>query len=94
MGTAPASPAASGFTPGRNLASIRYRARCATNRSFASRIKRLLAARRKYRLAEGELIAVPEPKASALCLLVLKLPDHPLAVTALSGGRWREEMAR
>src|SRR5206468_6407062 len=39
VGTAPASPAASGFTPGRNLASIRYRARCATNRSFASRIK-------------------------------------------------------
>ena len=35
----PASPAASGFRPGRNLAKIRYRTRCARKRSLASRMK-------------------------------------------------------
>ena len=55
--------------------------------SFAVRLKGLLAARRKYRLAEGELLAVPEPKAAGLCVLVLKLPDHPVAVTVLNFGR-------
>ena len=38
-------------------------------------------------MAEGELLAVPEPKAAGLCVLVLKLPDHPLAVTVLNFGR-------
>ena len=55
--------------------------------SFASRLRGLLAARKKYRLAEGELLAVPEPKTRGLCVLVLKLPDHPLAVTVLNFGR-------
>ena len=55
--------------------------------SFASQLKAMLAARKKYRLAEGELLAVPEPKAAGLCVLVLKLPDHPLAVTVLNFGR-------
>jgi trehalose synthase len=55
--------------------------------SFASKLKDMLAARRKYRVAEGELLAVPEPKAAGLCVLVLKLPDHPLAVTVLNFGR-------
>jgi len=55
--------------------------------SFASRLKGMLAARKKYRVAEGELLAVPEPKAAGLCVLVLKLPDHPLAVTVLNFGR-------
>ncbi len=55
--------------------------------SFASRLKDLLAARRKYRIAEGELLAVPEPKAAGLCVLVLRLPDHPVAVTVLNFGR-------
>src|SRR5687768_6990493 len=55
--------------------------------SFASQLKGMLAARKKYRLAEGELLAVPEPKAAGLCVLVLKLPDHPLAVTVLNFGR-------
>jgi trehalose synthase len=59
--------------------------------SFASRLKGLLAARKRYRLAEGELVAVPEPKAAGLCVLVLKLPDHPAAVTVLNFGR--EEVA-
>lgn len=55
--------------------------------SFASRLKAMLAARLKYRVHEGELLAVPEPKAAGLCVLVLKLPDHPLAVTVLNFGR-------
>jgi maltose alpha-D-glucosyltransferase/alpha-amylase len=55
--------------------------------SFASRLRGLLAARRKARIAEGELIAVPEPKHTALCVLVLRLPDEPLAVTVLNFSR-------
>jgi hypothetical protein len=33
------------------------------------------------------LIAVPEPKHSSLCILILRLPDHPLAITVLNFGR-------
>jgi maltose alpha-D-glucosyltransferase/alpha-amylase len=55
--------------------------------SFASRLKRLLAARKEFRLAEGELVTVPEPKSAGVCVLVLKLPDHPAAVTVLNFGR-------
>jgi len=56
-------------------------------KSFASRLRRLLAARKEYRIAEAELLAVPEVKDSALCLLVLRLPDSSVAVTALNFGR-------
>src|SRR5205085_5997609 len=45
--------------------------------SFASRLQALLAARKAYRVAEGELLAAPETKTAGLCVLVLKLPDHP-----------------
>jgi maltose alpha-D-glucosyltransferase/alpha-amylase len=55
--------------------------------SFASRLKVMLAARKKYRVDEGELLAVPEPKSPGVCVLILKLPDHPLAVTVLNFGR-------
>jgi trehalose synthase len=55
--------------------------------SFASRLKAVLAARRRYKLAEGELLAAPEPREPGLCVLVLRLPDHPLAVTVLNFGR-------
>jgi hypothetical protein len=55
--------------------------------SFAARLKVMLAARKEYRVAEGELLAVPEPRAAGLCVLVLKLPGHPLAVTVLNFGR-------
>jgi hypothetical protein len=55
--------------------------------SFASGLKALLAARAKYRVAEGDLLAAPEPRAAGLCALVLKLPDHPLAVVVLNFGR-------
>ncbi|HTK77664.1 MAG TPA: hypothetical protein VL371_20530, partial [Gemmataceae bacterium] len=55
--------------------------------SFAARLKSMLAARRQYRVAEGELLALPEPKSPGVCALILKLPDHPLAVTVLNFGR-------
>ncbi len=55
--------------------------------SFASRLRRVLAVRRRYRVAEGELVAVPEPNDRGVGLLVLRLPGHPLAVTALNFGR-------
>src|SRR5205085_7084273 len=56
--------------------------------SFVSRLKKLLAARNKYRLAEAELIAVPETKQRSLCILVLRLPEKSgYAVTALNFGR-------
>ena len=59
--------------------------------SFAARLRAMLAARREYRVAEGELLAVPEPKSAGLCVLVLKLPDYPLAVTVLNFGREEAE---
>jgi trehalose synthase len=53
--------------------------------SFASQLKRMLTARKKYRIAEGELVAVPKVANSALCLLVMRLPGKPaLAITALN----------
>jgi maltose alpha-D-glucosyltransferase/alpha-amylase len=55
--------------------------------SFASKLAEMLAARRKARLAEGELLAVPEPRANAVCVLLLKTPEHTLAVTVLNFGR-------
>jgi maltose alpha-D-glucosyltransferase/alpha-amylase len=56
--------------------------------SFASQIKRMLAARKKYRLAEGQMLAVPKVGDSAVCVLVMRLPDsQTLAITALNYGR-------
>jgi maltose alpha-D-glucosyltransferase/alpha-amylase len=55
--------------------------------SFVCRLKRLLAARRECRIAEGEFVAVPEPKHPGVCLLVWRLPDGSWAVTALNFGR-------
>src|SRR5262249_37983146 len=56
--------------------------------SFAARLKRLLAARRAHRIAEGELLAAPEAQSPAVCLLVLRLPgEGAFAVTALNYGR-------
>jgi maltose alpha-D-glucosyltransferase/alpha-amylase len=56
-------------------------------RSFASRLRQLLAARKEHRIAEAELLAVPESKDRAVCLLVLRLPGGAVAVTALNFGR-------
>jgi trehalose synthase len=56
--------------------------------SFASRLKRLLAARKRYRLAEAELAAAPEVRDAGVCVLVLRLPAGAgVAVTALNFGR-------
>jgi maltose alpha-D-glucosyltransferase/alpha-amylase len=55
--------------------------------SFASQLRELLTARKKTRIAEGELLAVPEPRAGALCVLALRLPGHPLALTVLNFSR-------
>lgn len=56
--------------------------------SFVSRLKHILAARAKYRIAEADLIAVAPTSKPAVCLLVLRLPDdHSIAVTALNFGR-------
>lgn len=53
--------------------------------SFASQLARMLAARKKYRIAEGELVAVPDVASSALCLLVMRTPSESgLAITALN----------
>ncbi len=56
--------------------------------SFASQLKTLLAARKKYGLAEAELLAAPESNERGVCLLVLRLPEKAgYAVTALNFGR-------
>jgi trehalose synthase len=53
--------------------------------SFASQLERMLAARKKYRIAEGELVAVPDVANSAVCLLVMRIPGQSaLAITALN----------
>lgn len=65
--------------------------------SFASRLKEILRARRKYQIALGELIAIPRVTHSPVCVLVIKLPgDRSFAVTALNFGRRpvREEVDR
>jgi maltose alpha-D-glucosyltransferase/alpha-amylase len=56
--------------------------------SFTSQLKKLLAARKEYRLAEADLLATPESKDRGVCLLVLRLPEKAgYAVTALNFGR-------
>jgi trehalose synthase len=56
--------------------------------SFASQVKRILAGRQRYRLAEAELVAVPEVKNASVALLVLRLPQSGgWAITALNFGR-------
>jgi hypothetical protein len=62
--------------------------------SFASRLKQLLAARKKHRLAEAEILGAPDSSDRAVCVLVMKLPDDgPLAVTAMNYGRDRTSVA-
>jgi maltose alpha-D-glucosyltransferase/alpha-amylase len=56
-------------------------------RSFASRLKEMLAARKQAHLPEAELRQVPEPAAPGTCLLVFGLPDGKQAVTALNFAR-------
>lgn len=54
-------------------------------KSFVSQLRQMLAARKKYRIAEGELLAVPEVKNQSVCVLLLRIPGQHLgAVTALN----------
>jgi trehalose synthase len=56
--------------------------------SFASKLKQMLAARKQYRLAEGQMLAVPQVGDKSVCVLVMRLPDSQnLAITALNYGR-------
>jgi hypothetical protein len=55
--------------------------------SFASQIMKMLAVRKQYHIAEGTMLAVPPVSDKSVCVLVMKLPDGKLAVTALNYGR-------
>lgn len=55
--------------------------------SFASQLKRILAARKRSGIALGQLIAIPAVKHSGLCVLVFKLEDGSYAITALNFAR-------
>lgn len=56
--------------------------------SFVMQLQRMLTARTKYRVAEGELVAVPKPKNRAACILVMRAPGASRAiVTALNFSR-------
>jgi maltose alpha-D-glucosyltransferase/alpha-amylase len=55
--------------------------------SFASQLKRMLAARDQARIAEATMNAVPNVGNPSVCVVVMTLPDGRLAVTALNYGR-------
>jgi trehalose synthase len=56
--------------------------------SFASRLKKMLAARKQYRISEATMNAVPPVNDPSVAVLVMTLPDSQnLAVTALNYGR-------
>ena len=48
--------------------------------SFASQLARMLKARKKHRIAEGKLLAVPDVKNRAACILVMQVPGSDAAV--------------
>ena len=53
--------------------------------SFAERLRKILAARSKFRFAEGELLAVPQVQNKSCCVLALRLPGPYLgAFTVLN----------
>jgi trehalose synthase len=56
--------------------------------SFASQLKKMLAARKKYRIPEAEMVAVPSTGDRAVLVMIMKLPDNKgAAVTAVNYGR-------
>ena len=55
--------------------------------SFASQIKQMLAARKKYGVDQATMNAVPPTGNQAVCVLAMTLPDQSLAITALNYGR-------
>jgi maltose alpha-D-glucosyltransferase/alpha-amylase len=46
--------------------------------SFSERLRRMLAVRKKFQFAQGELLAVPRVRNRACCVLALRLPGHYL----------------
>jgi hypothetical protein len=44
----------------------------------------MLKARKKHRIAEGKLLAVPDVKNRAACILVMQVPGSDVAVTAMN----------
>lgn len=56
--------------------------------SYVSALKRMLAVRKEHGIHLAELLAVPEPENTGLCVLVMELPGHPsYAITAMNFGR-------
>jgi trehalose synthase len=56
--------------------------------SFASQLRRMLSARKAYRIAEGELVAVLDVEHDAVCILVFRIPGpHLGAITAMNFSR-------
>src|SRR5207237_7766660 len=54
--------------------------------SFVWQLQRLLQARQKHHIAEGELLAVPEVEHDAVCILVMRVPG------VMWPGRDRDEL--
>lgn len=55
------------------------------SRSFVSQLRRMLEARKKYRIAEGELVDVPDVKTRACCVLIMRVPGPYVgAITAMN----------
>jgi hypothetical protein len=56
--------------------------------SFASQILQMLAVRKQYNFDQGQLLAVPNVGNTAVCVLIISLPNSKgLAITALNYGR-------
>jgi len=56
--------------------------------SFASQVMTNARARKQYRIAEGQMLAVPPVGDKGVCVLIMRLPDSQnLAITALNYGR-------
>jgi trehalose synthase len=55
--------------------------------SFASQLRKMLAARKRFRIPESEMLAVPDVSDRAVCVLVMGLPGSGVAVTALNYAR-------
>ncbi|MBI4347646.1 MAG: maltose alpha-D-glucosyltransferase [Elusimicrobia bacterium] len=85
-----AAPAAKASASGLPVAPALYGplpAQLQDPKSFASRLKGVLARRKELGIAQAKLEDVPETKAKGLLVLLLRLPDGRRAATALNFGR-------
>jgi len=56
--------------------------------SFAMQLKRILAARKKYKIELATLVAAPKTSHSAVCILIMRSPDKSSTIiTALNFSR-------